>query len=139
MRVIRAMSGLRSIHRRRFTLSRRATLMFAIGGVAGLASQSSPARAETRATKPQLKNLKAVGPEHQVVTIRHHGNTFEVATADGRSKIVPDVNLHIKIDASDKGPPAGRPVILPGGMVGDRATVFFASPDEIGALIKHQS
>jgi len=90
-------------------------------------------------TKPKLKNLKIVGMEHQVVSIRHHGNTFEVTTADGRNAAFPDTNLHFKIDASDNGPPAGRPVILPGGMMGDRAIVFFASPAEISALINHRA
>ena len=33
---------------------------------------------------------------------------------------------------------AGKPVILPSGMMGDRASVFFASPAEMSALIKHQ-
>ena len=138
MRSIRAMSGLGSTDGRHLALNRRATFMLAIGGIVGLGSRLSPAHAQTRMTKSQLQNLKVVGVERQVVSIHHHGNTFEVTTADGRTAVFPDVNLHFKIDASDSGPPAGRPVILPGGMMGDRAFVFFASPTEIGALIKHR-
>ena len=44
-----------------------------------------------------------------------------------------------KIDSTDRGPLTGKPVILPGGMMGDRATVFFAAPAEIVTLIKHRS
>src|SRR5579863_6441501 len=120
MRIVRAMSGLRSADGRRLALNRRATFMLAIASIVGLQSGATPARARTRTTKSQLENLKAVGPERQVVSIRHHGNTFEVATADGRSAVVPDFNLHFKVDASGYGPRAGRPVILPGGMMGDR-------------------
>jgi len=139
MKIIRPSSSLRSAHGRQLALNRRATFMLAIAGALGLASQSNSARAETRMTKPRLQNLKAVGSEHQIATIHHHGNTFEVATADGRNAVFPDVNLRFKIDSSDNGPAAGRPVILPGGMMGDRATVFFASPAEIGTLIKTRS
>jgi cytochrome c len=139
MKTIRSLSSLRGTHKRQLALNRRATVMLAIGGALGLASQSTSARAETRMTKPQFQNLKAVGSKHQIVTIHHHGNTFEVATADGRNAVFPDANLRFKIDSSDNGPPAGRPVIVPGGMMGDRATVFFASPVEISTLIKTQS
>ena len=139
MKIIRSLSSLRGTHRSQLALNRRATFMLAIGGTLGLASQSKSARAETRMTKPQLQNLKAVGSEHQIVTIHHDGDTFEVATADGRNAAFLTVNLRLKIDASDNGPSAGRPVILPGGMMGDRATVFFASPVEISTLIKHRS
>jgi cytochrome c len=138
-------------------MNRRSTFMLAIAGAAGLATQSGRARAEPGATesgsampattnetggvrgpKPQFQNLKAVGSDRQVVTIRHDRDTFEVATADGRSIIFPGVNLRFKIDSSDNGPPTGRPVILPGGMMGDRATVFFASATEIGELVKYR-
>ena len=36
------------------------------------------------------------------------------------------------------GPVAGKPVMMPAGMMGDRASVLFASPEEIGTFIKHQ-
>jgi cytochrome c len=131
--------------------------MLAIGGAVGLATQSGRALAEpgtmerdvaepattnetssVRSPKPQFQNLKAVGSDRQVVTIRHDRDTFEVTTADGRSTVFPAVNLRFKIDSSDNGPPAGRPVILPGGMMGDRATVFFASAAEIGELVRYR-
>jgi cytochrome c len=85
-----------------------------------------------------LQNLKVVGPERQVVAMRYHQDTYEVATADGRSTRIWEPNLRLKIDSSDAGPLPGKPVILSTGMMGDRVSVIFASPAEIGALIKPQ-
>jgi len=116
------------------SLNRRSTFMLAIAGATGLATR---ARAEPATT--QSPNLKALGLDRQVATIRHDREVFEVTTADGRSTVFPAVNLRFKIDASDNGPPAGRPVILPGGMMGDRATVLFASAAEIGELVKYSA
>src|SRR5690242_13422955 len=108
-------------------VNRRATFMLGMGA---LVSAAAP----TVASASQLPNLKAVGPQAQITAMRHHGNTFEVTTADGRRTILEEGNLRFKIDTSDLGPWVGKPVILAGGMKGDRATVFFASPAEIGAI-----
>jgi hypothetical protein len=146
--------------RRRFAMNRRATLMLAIGGVVGIVSRSAGAelhkkkgsgRTSTAAlndsggargmktgSAPQFQNLKEAGPDHQVVTIRYDKDTYRVTTADGRSTDFWEANLRFKIDSSDFGPLTGKPVILPSGMMGDRALVFFASPAEMSALIKHQ-
>ena len=156
----KATTDLSRTHRRKLAMNRRATLLLAIGAGVGLATQSSRVRAESGTTEsdrsmsatptetgglrnpktasaPQFQNLKAVGSEHQVVTIHHHRNTFEIMTADGRNAVFADADLRLKIDSSDNGPSSGKPVILPGGMMGDRATVFFASPVEISDLIRH--
>ena len=143
-------------------MNRRATLMLALGGIAGLASPSAGAGAEvhrkkgsrrtstatvsdvgdTRSMKtglvPQFRNLKEVGPDRQVVTIHYDQDTYRVTTADGRSAAFWEANLRFKIDSSDSGPLSGKPVILPTGMMGDRASVVFASPAELSAFIKHQ-
>ena len=136
---------------RKLAVDRRATFIVAVVSAIGLMMRSSWARtAAATADKnkvddtknpnvtpaTQLQDLKAARPEQQVVAIRHDGNKFEVATADGRSQVIRDIDLRIKIDTGDKGPVEGRPVILPGGMMGDRATLFFASPAEISALIQ---
>jgi len=162
MNTSKARTGLRRTHNRNLAMNRRATFLLAIAGVFSVGTRSSRARAESRPTESdelmsaatadeagglrgakaesasQFQNLKTVGSERQVVTIHHHRNAFEVMTADGRNAVFPDASLRIKIDSSDNGPPAGRPVILPGGMMGDRATVFFASPAEISELIKYR-
>jgi hypothetical protein len=143
-------------------MNRRTTLMLALGGVAGLCSPSAGAGAEvhkkkssrrtstatmrdvgdTRGMKtglvPQFRNLKEVGPDRQVATIRYDQDTYKVTTADGRSTDFWEANLRFKIDSSDSGPLSGKPVILPTGMMGDRASVVFASPAEISAFIKQQ-
>jgi cytochrome c len=96
-------------------------------GMGGLVSAAAP----TVASASQLPNLKAVGPQGQITAIRRYRDTFEVTTADGRRTVFQEANLRFKIDASELGPLPGKPVVLPGGKWGDRATVFFASPTEI--------
>ncbi len=71
------------------------------------------------------------------MTIHYHQDTYKVTTADGRNADFWEANLRFKIDSSTTGPLSGKPVILPTGMMGDRASVFFASPAEMSALIKH--
>jgi cytochrome c len=141
-------------------MNRRATLMLVIGGVAGIASPSAGAefhkkksdgrtpaatpndvggvRGMKTGLAPQFQNLKEVDPDRQVVTIGYNRDTYKVTTADGRSVDSWEGNLRFKIDSSNTGPLAGKPVILPTGMMGDRVTVFFASPVEMSASIKHQ-
>jgi cytochrome c len=146
MNTSKATTDLRRARSKKLAMNRRSTFMLAIAGAVGLATQSGRARAEAgttesggmRSPKSQLQNLKAVGSDRQVVTIHHDRDTLEVRTADGRSAVFQAVDLRFKVDSSDNGPPAGRPVILPGGMMGDRATVFFASAAEISDLIRYQ-
>jgi cytochrome c len=143
-------------------MNRRATLMLVVGGVAGIASPSARADAVLHKkgsgptsvamrqepggardmrtpTVAQFQNLKEVGPERQVVAIHYHQDAYRVTTADGRSADFRESNLRFKIDSTDTGPLSGKAVILPTGMMGDRASVFVASPAEISTLIKHQS
>jgi cytochrome c len=83
-------------------------------------------------------NLKKLDPEDRVQSINHCGDSYKVATADGKTRDFWERNLRFKTDASDDGPQKGAPAIVPAGMMGDRADVIFASPDEISALISHQ-
>jgi cytochrome c len=39
-------------------------------------------------------------------------------------------------DSSKDGPEKGAPAIVPAGMMGDRAAVIFAAPDEINKVIE---
>lgn len=125
MDTVRDNAGARRTHGR--NVNRRATFMI---GVGGLVSAAAP----TVASASQLPNLKEVGPQGQVMAICRYCDTFEITTADGRRAAFQEANLRFKIDTSDLGPMAGKPVILPGGARGDRATVFFASPAEIGVI-----
>ena len=81
-------------------------------------------------------SLKALAPGRQVVAIGYCGDTYDVSTADGETLQFWEPNLRFKTDSSADGPAAGKPAIMPSGMLGDRASIIFASPTEIGALIK---
>ena len=89
------------------------------------------------ATSP-FEDLKKLGSDHEVQAIRYCHDTYHVTTADGQSSDFWEANLRFKTDSSDAGPLSGKPVIMPAGMMGDRASVFFAAPEEMSAFIKHQ-
>jgi len=85
-----------------------------------------------------FQDLKKLGADRQVQTITYCRATYHVTTADGKTTDFWEANLRLKTDSSDTGPLAGKPIILPAGMMGDRASVFFAAPEEIGTFIKNQ-
>jgi cytochrome c len=86
----------------------------------------------------QVPNLKQLDPEDRVRSINHCGDTYKVATDDGKTRDFWERNLRFKTDVSTDGPRPGAPAIVPAGMMGDRADVIFASPDEISPFIRHQ-
>jgi cytochrome c len=83
-------------------------------------------------------NLKALPPDAQVKAITYCRATYRVTTADGETREFPERNLRFKTDAGPDGPERGVPAILPAGMVGDRASVIVAVPEEISTVIKIQ-
>jgi cytochrome c len=85
-----------------------------------------------------VNKLKTVGPSSRVKAITYCGDTFKVTTADGNSRDFWERNLRFKTDSSEEGPDKNAPAILAAGMMGDRASIIFASPDEISAWIKHE-
>jgi cytochrome c len=85
-----------------------------------------------------VPNLKNLDPEDRVQSINHCGDTYKVATADRKIRDFWERNLRFKTDVSVDGPQKGAPAIVSAGMMGDRADVIFASPDEISAFISHQ-
>lgn len=102
------------------------------------AASTGQIRLPTAMTASPFEDLKKLGADHQVEAIRYCRDTYHVTTADGRSIDFWEANLRFKTDSSDTGPPPEKPVIMPAGMMGDRASVFFASPNEISGFIKHQ-
>jgi cytochrome c len=86
----------------------------------------------------EVPNLKTLDPQERVRSITRCGDTYKVATADGNVRDFWERNLRFKTDASDDGPQKGSPAIVAAGMMGDRADVIFASPDEISGFISHQ-
>jgi cytochrome c len=91
---------------------------------------------EARGQTPEP--LDNVGPEERVTAIRHCHNTFVVSTADGKERSFWELNLRLKVDSSSTGPKEGKAAMLPAGMQGDRASVVFSSPTEIGRWIEEK-
>jgi cytochrome c len=85
-----------------------------------------------------VANLKTLDPHDRVQSIDHCGDTYKVATADGKVHAFWERNLRFKTDVSGDGPQKGAPAIVGAGMMGDRADVIFASPDEISGFIAHR-
>ena len=87
---------------------------------------------------PHFTDLKKAAPNRQVRAIRICRDSYFVTTADGKTAAFWEPNLRIKTDSSALGPPKDGPVIMPAGMMGDRASIIFAAPDEISGFIKHR-
>ena len=85
-----------------------------------------------------FQDLKKLGADRQVQAIRYCHDTYHVTTADGETADFWEANLRFKTDSSQTGPLPGKPTLMPAGMQGDRASVFFAAPGEISTFIKHQ-
>ena len=84
----------------------------------------------------QVPSLKALDPEDRVQSIAYCKDTYAVATADGKTRKFWERNLRLKTDSSKDGPEKNAPALVPAGMMGDRADVIFANPDEIAQFIK---
>ena len=85
-----------------------------------------------------VPNLKRLDAEDRVQGITHCADTYRVTTADGKTRDFWERNLRFKTDGSDDGPAKGAPAIVPAGMMGDRADVIFAAPEEISGLISNR-
>lgn len=84
----------------------------------------------------EFLNLRELEANNRVTAIAYCKDTFNVTTATGETHPFWSLNLRIKVDSSDKGPAPGKPALIPAGMMGDRASVVFALPDEISPFIK---
>jgi cytochrome c len=82
--------------------------------------------------------VTSVAPAQQVVAIRHCRGTYFVTTADGVETPYWEMNVRLKTDTSRTGPEPGKPVLMRAGMMGDRVSIIFAEPAEIGAMVKSQ-
>ncbi len=83
-------------------------------------------------------NLKGLEPNNQVKGITHCADTYDVTTETGETHQFWEFNLRFKTDSSENGPARGTPVIIPGGMSGDRAFIVFNSPEEISPFIERR-
>ncbi len=83
-----------------------------------------------------LRNLRHARADEIVTRITYCGDAYRVTTAAGRTRVLWEFNVRFKTDGSQDGPAAGRPVLLPAGMRGDRVYVVFAGPDEISRTVQ---
>jgi cytochrome c len=82
-----------------------------------------------------VPNLKKLDAEDRVQSVGYCRDTYTVATADGKKRKFWERNLRIKTDGGEDGPAQGAPALVGAGMMGDRADIIFASPEEIGKFI----
>jgi cytochrome c len=81
-------------------------------------------------------NLKSLDPARQVKAITYCHDSYRVTTANGKTRHFWEHNLRFMTDSSKDGPESGAPAIMPAGMLGDRAAVIFAAPEEITKMIE---
>lgn len=98
-----------------------------------VASQDEALKAPAPRPLPDLKNA----PQNARVTaIRHCRDTYFVTVASGETTPLWEFNVRFKTDSSENGPLPGQPVVVGGGMQGDRAQVVFSNPREISGFVK---
>jgi cytochrome c len=82
-----------------------------------------------------VPNLKKLDDASRVQSVRYCRDTYEVTTADGSKRRFFERNLRFKTDSSDDGPTKDAPALVPAGMMGDRADVIFAAPEEFANFV----
>jgi cytochrome c len=80
--------------------------------------------------------LRELPPERQVSAISLCGDTYTVTHGDGSRVQFWESNIRFKTDSSAQGPRPGVPAILPSSTMGDRVTMIFATPAEIGHTVR---
>jgi len=103
---------------------------------AAASGQAPPPAAGRMMSGPPRPDLKAVGAGQRVRAIRYCNDGYHVTTEDGRTRPFWEFNLRLKTDSSPLGPLKGRPALVGAGMQGDRASIVFASPEEISRLVE---
>lgn len=83
-------------------------------------------------------DVKTLSPNGEVRAIRYCGAAYYVTTAAGETLPFWEFNVRFKTDSSKDGPRKGKPVLLPAGMMGDRAFIVFSSPEEISETIERK-
>ena len=101
-----------------------------------LAGPSGPTGAAATIPETVEPDLKPEPAARQVRGIGFCGDTYRVTTQDGGMRAFWERNLRFETDRSTRGPRPGIPVIMPAGMLGDRATVIFSRPEEIDSTVK---
>jgi len=107
--------------------------------------QADEKTADGRIGQPQMSgmtgmqrpvpNLKAADASRRIKAITYCHDTFKVTTTDGKTRDFWERNLRFKTDSSEEGPDKDAPASVNAGMMGDRASIIFASPEEISRFI----
>jgi cytochrome c len=97
-----------------------------MGGMGGLGGMMGGGR---------VPNLRHLDPEDRVQAISYCKDTYTITTANGQTRKFWERNLRLKTDASGDGPEKNAPALVGAGMMGDRADVVFADPNEISSFI----
>jgi cytochrome c len=103
-----------------------------VGGSQQTAQMPKDGMPGMQRTVPNLKNVEA---SSRIKTITYCHDTFKVTTTDGRTRDFWERNLRFKTDSSEDGPDKDAPAIVNAGMMGDRASIIFSSPEEISRFI----
>jgi len=82
-----------------------------------------------------VPNLKTAEASSRIKAITYCHDTFKVTTVDGKTRDFWERNLRFKTDSSGEGPEKDAPAIVNAGMMGDRASIIFSSPEEISRFI----
>jgi cytochrome c len=93
-----------------------------MGGMGGMMSNTVP-------------NLKTLDNATRVSSVQYCRDSYEIVTADGKKRKIWERNLRFKTDSSADGPTKGAPALVPAAMMGDRADVILATPDEFGSFV----
>jgi len=112
------------------------TIAMAPGGADAVVSQGLAPREYVEGQTPEP--LASASAERQVTALRHCGDSYFVKTADGAETPFFEMNVRLKLDTRSTGPEAGKPVIVGAGMLGDRASVIFASVDDLTRFVVEQ-
>ncbi|MDA9426754.1 hypothetical protein XH97_32245 [Bradyrhizobium sp. CCBAU 53380] len=81
-----------------------------------------------------------VAEARRAVTPGHHGGPAadHVEHRHRVTRAFWEPNLRLKTDSGKDGPESGAPALLSAGMMGDRADVIFAAPEEISKTIERR-
>lgn len=84
----------------------------------------------------KIVNLKTAPPDHQVAAVGYCQGRYEVKLKDGSTRQFQEFDLRFKTDSEPNGPQPATPVLVSAGMLGDRAFVIFADPEDMKAFLK---
>ncbi len=103
-------------------------IMLLLGGIV---------RAQMQAAQP-IPDLKRAPAATRVVAVTHCDREaiYRLTMQDGQIRPFAEINLRIKVDSTDNGPPPGIAVLLPAGMTGDRATLVFRKLADVSRIVK---